>query len=68
MFQTVMIADDSMPMHALIKAQLCAEHLRFHSVYDGTAAVSLAASLQPDLILLDLDMPKMDGFEALPAN
>jgi diguanylate cyclase (GGDEF)-like protein len=64
MFQTVMIADDSMPMHALIKAQFCAEHLRFHSVYDGTAAVSLAGSLQPDLILLDLDMPKMDGFEA----
>jgi diguanylate cyclase (GGDEF)-like protein len=64
MFETVMIADDSIPMHALIKAHFRADHLSFHSVYDGAAAVTLAASLQPDLILLDLDMPQMDGFEA----
>jgi diguanylate cyclase (GGDEF)-like protein len=64
MLQTVMIADDSMPLHALIKAQFSADHLSFHSVYDGAAAVSLAAALRPDLILLDIDMPDMDGFEA----
>jgi diguanylate cyclase (GGDEF)-like protein len=64
MLQTVMIADDSMPLHALIKAQFGADHLSFHSVYDGAAAVSLAESLRPDLILLDVDMPDMDGFEA----
>lgn len=64
MLQTVMIADDSVPLHALIKAQLRADHLSFHSVYDGAAAVALAAELRPDLILLDIDMPGMDGFEA----
>jgi CheY-like chemotaxis protein len=33
---------------------------------DGAAAVEAAADLQPDLVLLDLDMPTMNGFEALP--
>lgn len=35
-------------------------------VGDGRAAIEEAERLQPDLILLDLSMPKMDGLEALP--
>src|SRR5581483_5239619 len=33
---------------------------------DGASAVAEAARLQPDLVLLDLAMPGMDGLEALP--
>jgi DNA-binding NarL/FixJ family response regulator len=33
---------------------------------DGGRAIELAGTLQPDLILLDLSMPDMDGLEALP--
>lgn len=33
---------------------------------DGEAAVDLATSLRPDIVLLDLAMPVMDGMEALP--
>ena len=33
---------------------------------DGIAAVEAARELQPDLVLLDLAMPRMDGLEALP--
>jgi YesN/AraC family two-component response regulator len=33
---------------------------------DGVAAVELAGELQPDLVMLDLAMPRMDGLEALP--
>jgi DNA-binding NarL/FixJ family response regulator len=33
---------------------------------DGAAALQLAHELQPDLVLLDLSMPGMDGLEALP--
>ncbi len=33
---------------------------------DGRAGVELAGELQPDVVLLDLSMPKMDGLEALP--
>lgn len=35
------------------------------SVADGREAVELSASLQPDVILLDVNMPEMDGLEAL---
>ncbi|MEX3936240.1 PAS domain S-box protein [Paraburkholderia phymatum] len=37
-----------------------------HAVYDGEAAIECAQTLQPNLVLLDLSMPKMTGFEALP--
>jgi DNA-binding NarL/FixJ family response regulator len=33
---------------------------------DGVEAVQLASELQPDLVMLDLAMPRMDGLEALP--
>jgi len=33
---------------------------------DGVAAVEMASELQPDLVMLDLAMPRMDGLEALP--
>ena len=33
---------------------------------DGTEAIGLAAELQPDVVLLDLDMPRMSGLEVLP--
>jgi DNA-binding NarL/FixJ family response regulator len=33
---------------------------------DGRAGIELAASLQPDVLVLDLEMPVMDGFEAIP--
>lgn len=33
---------------------------------DGLTGIELAEELQPDLVLLDLSMPKMDGLEALP--
>lgn len=33
---------------------------------DGVEAVEAAAELQPDLVMLDLAMPRMDGLQALP--
>jgi DNA-binding NarL/FixJ family response regulator len=32
--------------------------------HDGMEAVELAASLEPDVVLLDVDMPRLDGFQA----
>jgi DNA-binding NarL/FixJ family response regulator len=34
---------------------------------DGFAAIESAAALQPDVVLLDLTMPRLDGIDAIPA-
>ena len=63
MAQTVLIVDDSAPLHALVKVHLGDDAVLIHSAYDGSTALIAAASLRPDLILLDVDMPDMNGFE-----
>lgn len=63
MSQTVLLVDDSMPLHKLVRAQLEAEPVEIHSAYDGEAALNAAVSVRPALILLDVDMPELDGFE-----
>ena len=61
----ILIADDD-SLHVLsLRQQL--EDLGHHVVaeaYTGREAVSLAAKHQPDLVLLDIVMPDMDGIEA----
>lgn len=64
----VVIADDSDDMRALLRAQLEVDG-RFAVVaeaVDGLVAVEVAQQQQPDLIVLDLAMPRVDGLEALP--
>ena len=63
MSQTVMIVDDSRPLHALVKVHLGEEDFVYHSAYNGSSALNLVASVKPDLILLDVDMPDMNGFD-----
>jgi len=64
----VVIADDSDDVRALLRAQLEMDG-RFAVVgeaSDGATAVELAQQQQPDLIVLDLAMPRVDGLTALP--
>lgn len=71
MSQSVLIVDDSIPFHALVKSHLEPHALQVHSAYDGESALSMAASLHPSLILLDVNMPRLDGFavcKTLKAN
>jgi two-component system, cell cycle response regulator len=63
MLERALIVDDAVPLHRLIRSQLHKEHLEFHSAYNGPDGLSMAASLRPSLILLDVDMSEMDGFE-----
>jgi signal transduction histidine kinase len=63
----VLVVDDTPALRVLMRAVL--EGTGFEVVGeagDGLAGVTLAAELRPDLVLLDLAMPVMDGLEALP--
>ena len=64
----VLIADDVPDLRMLLRLAL-ERSGRFSVVGeagDGAEAVSLAATCSPDLVVLDLSMPVLDGLEALP--
>jgi DNA-binding NarL/FixJ family response regulator len=62
----VLVADDhSLFRDGLVSLLEAAGYEIVGQVGDGLAAVHLAQELQPDLVLLDLTMPKIDGHEAL---
>ncbi|MFL6156501.1 MAG: response regulator [Marmoricola sp.] len=64
----VLIVDDTPDTRMLIRLQLSSSD-GFDVVGeagDGADAVDLARDLQPNLVLLDLDMPRMNGLTALP--
>ena len=64
----VLVADDSAGVRELLVLLLNMEEAFtvVGEARDGVAAVSLAQSLQPDLVILDVSMPRLDGIEALP--
>jgi len=62
MSDQVLIIDDSPEIHALIRVRLGKEPVTIHSAFDGAAGVDAARRIQPDLILLDVEMPRQDGF------
>jgi PAS domain S-box-containing protein len=64
----VLVVDDSEDVRLLLrlKLQSLGEFEIVGEAADGEEAVRKAATLKPDLVLLDLAMPRMDGLEALP--
>jgi len=64
---TVLVADDDPVMRMLMLEMLAQVGLDAIEAADGVDAVALAAARQPDLILMDVDMPRMDGFAACAA-
>jgi two-component system sensor histidine kinase/response regulator len=59
----ILIVDDQPINVQLLKRKLEGEGMRTVSAYGGPEALELAASTKPDLILLDVMMPDMDGIE-----
>ncbi len=63
----VLVIDDEAPIRLLCRVNLEAEGMEVIEAKDGTVGVELARSEKPDLILLDVMMPGMDGWEVLQA-
>ena len=59
----ILICDDDPVIHESLGLYLKAERFEFSSAYDGEQALEMHESLQPDLIILDLMMPKITGIE-----
>jgi diguanylate cyclase (GGDEF)-like protein len=64
MTHQILVIDDSEKIHPLIQALLGDKDVSVQSATDANHGLVLASSICPDLILLDVDMPEMDGFEA----
>lgn len=65
--KTILVVDDAANIRALVRDYLLAEGFAVHTAEDGRAALRLARQEHPDLILLDLMMPEMGGYEFLRA-
>lgn len=61
---TILLVDDEPDIVEIIRYNLAAEGYRIKTAENGKEAVSVAKKIQPQLILLDVMMPKMDGVEA----
>lgn len=62
----ILIADDAGFMRALLKKTLQeGGHEVVGEAENGRIAVTLFSSINPDLVMLDITMPEMDGLEAL---
>ena len=59
----ILIADDEPHIRELVRMYLSKEGYEIESAVDGQDAVEKAQSSNPDLIVLDLMMPRLDGFE-----
>jgi two-component system, cell cycle response regulator len=57
--------DDSGLIHRLLKSRLRHERVEIHRAMSGEEGLNLARALLPEVILLDIEMPHMDGFEVL---
>lgn len=63
MAQKILICDDQPIIHETLGVYLESEGFEHISAMDGAEALTLANSAKPDLILLDLMMPKVSGIE-----
>ncbi len=63
MAKTILVVDDTESLRTLVKSYLTQEGFRVLTAADGREALFLARDEKPDLILLDLMMPEMGGYE-----
>ena len=63
--QTILVVEDDIPVRNLITTTLETQDYKYHTAENGTQALLAAASAKPDVILLDLGLPDMDGVEVI---
>ena len=67
MSKTIMVVDDEERLRSLLRTYLVQEGFRVITAGNGREALRLARQEKPDLIILDIMMPEMDGYEFMRA-
>ena len=63
----VLLIEDSPDIHNLVRFHLRKEAMTIKHAYDGMSGMKLVRELRPNLILLDVELPGLNGFEILKA-
>lgn len=61
----ILIVEDELPIAELIKMSLCTEGYQCTCAYDGQEAADILEEQTFDLVLLDIMLPKIDGYELM---
>lgn len=61
--KTILVVDDEPDVVSLLEATLKGDGFNVLTAYDGIAALDLCSTEKPDLVLLDIMMPMMSGYE-----
>ncbi len=65
MSRTILVVDDKRELVAMVRAYLIEEGFHVVTAFNGQEALFVARETRPDLIILDLMMPKMGGYDFL---
>ena len=67
MTKRILTVDDSASMRMLLNASLTKQGFHVETADDGEHGLERMCELSPDLLITDINMPKMDGFELIEA-
>jgi CheY-like chemotaxis protein len=62
--KTILVVDDDVHIRALLRQELEAQNYEIREAKNGLEAIHLAKQARPDLIVMDVMMPQMNGFDA----
>jgi DNA-binding response OmpR family regulator len=63
----ILVADDDKDMRRMVELTFTDEPFELTFAFDGQEAVDIFEQVNPDIVLLDVRMPRMDGFQACRA-
>jgi DNA-binding response OmpR family regulator len=67
MNKTILMVDDDETLVRIVKDILSPLSCAFHAAFDGASGIQQVRRLKPDLLLLDVNLPDMTGFDVCQA-